>query len=254
MKKQLVVILVILTLSSCATREEILYFQNLEKLDNMTLEQFEPTIQINDVLDIQVSSLNEEVVRPFLFQTNNQMGGGGGGGQARGPRGYLVEVDGTIRFPVLGSIEVLDKTRRELEEELTTRLRQQYVTDAVVRVRIVNFRVTVMGEIGSSVVQVPDERITIPELLAMSGDIPYTGKRENILIIRRDNEGNLTHGRVDITDVDVFENPFFYLKQNDIVYVEPTYRQVKSAGYITDYTGFLSILSSALGLLYLFTR
>lgn len=255
MKKQFIVLLTILTLCSCATRDEIVYFQNIEKLEGMEpVEHFEPEIEVNDVLDIQVSSLNEEVVKPFIFNTNNQMGvGGGGGGQTRAPRGYLVEVDGTIRFPVLGKFSVVGKTRRELEEQLTDQLREAYVTDAVVRVRIVNFKVTVMGEIGSSVIQIPDERVTIPELLAMAGDITYGGKRENILVIRNIND-NPTYGRVDITDADIFQNPYYYLKQNDIVYVEPTYRTVKSAGFITSWQGLVSIFTTAFGLFVLFTR
>ena len=254
MKKHFIVFLTILTLSSCATRDEIVYFQNIEKIEEMEpIEHFEPQIEVNDVLDIQVSSLNDEVVKPFLFISNSQGGGGGGGSQVRGPRGYLVDVDGTIRFPVLGKLSVVGMTRRELEEELTERLRRQYVTDAVVRVRIVNFTVTVMGEIGSSVIQVPDESITIPELLAMAGDISYGGKRENILVIRNIND-NPTYGRVDITDADVFRNPYYYLKQNDIVYVEPTYRTVKSAGFITSWQGLVSIVTTAFSLVVLFTR
>lgn len=242
-----------LLLSSCATRDEVVYFQNLEKLEEMkALEHFEPRIEVNDVLDIQVSSLNEEVVEPFRFNTSSQSGGGGGQSQDRGPVGYLVEVDGTIRFPVLGKLDVEGKTRRELEENLTIQLKD-YVTDVVVRVRIVNFRVTVLGETGSSVIQIPNERITMPELIAMAGDITYNGKRENILVIR-DHDGKKTYGRVDMTDVDVFQNPYYFLKQNDIIYVEPTYRQVKSAGFITSWQGVVSIVTTAFSLFVLFNN
>ncbi len=256
MKKSILIILIIFSFSSCATKDEIVYFQNLEKLENMeAIEHFEPRIEVNDVLDIQVSSLNEEVVEPFRFRSNRQSGGGGGsssGGQSQGPIGYLVDVDGTIKFPVLGVLDVEGKTRRELEGYLTAELKE-YVKDVVVRVRIVNFRITVLGETGTSVIQIPNERITMPELIAMSGGITYNGKRENILVIR-DHDGKKSYGHVDMTDVDLFKNPYYFLKQNDIVYVEPTYRTVKSAGFINSWQGLVSIFTTAFSLVILFTR
>jgi polysaccharide export outer membrane protein len=254
MKNFFLIIIVIISLNSCATKDEIVYFQNLEKLDTMeAIEHFEPRIEVNDVLDIQVSSFNEDLAAPFQFQVNRQSGGGSGSaGQNRGPMGYIVEVDGTIKFPVLGNLSVEGQTRRELEAFLTEELKE-YVTDVVVRVRIINFRVTVLGETGTSVIQVPNERITLPELIAMTGDITYNGKRENILVIR-DNNGKKAYGRVDLTDVDLFKNPYYFLKQNDIVYVEPTYRTVKSAGFINSWQGLVSIFTTAFSLVILFTR
>ena len=189
MKNYFLIILTIISFTSCATKDEIIYFQNREKLINMAAnDHFEPIIKVNDVLDIQVSSLNEEIVEPFRFKINRQGGGNSGGqGQSQGPIGYLVDVDGNIKFPVLGTINVEGRTRREIEDHLTSELKD-YVTDVVVRVRIVNFRITVLGETGSSVIQIPNERVTLPELIAMAGDITYNGKRENILVIR-DNNG-----------------------------------------------------------------
>ena len=255
MKKQYyLIIFFTFTLFSCATKDEIVYFQGIEEVEDFeALEQFQPRIAINDVLRIDVSSLNEEVVEPFRLDSGNRSNSGGGGNQNAVMNGYLVDVDGNIRFPVLGEVPVLGKTREELEEYLTSELKE-YVTDAVVRVRIVNFKVTVLGEVGGGgVIQVPDERVTIPEIIAMAGGITYNGRRENILIIRDDN-GEKTFGRVDITEADVFKSPFFYLQQNDIVYVEPTYRTVKSAGFFTSWQGIVSVITSAFSLYLLFSR
>src|SRR5690606_9575845 len=108
------------------------------------------------------------------------------------------------------------KSREELAKDLTAELRENYLRDAAVRVRIVNFKVTVMGETGSSVINVVDERISVPQAIAMSGDITYDGKRDNILVIRQVDE-ELTYQTLDLTSVDIFQNPFYYLKQNDIV-------------------------------------
>lgn len=255
MKKFLLIVIGLLILSSCSTRKEIVYFQDIERIQSFdSLRKFEPRIEINDVLSINVSSMNDEVVEPFRMDTGGQSGnrGGGSGGSNAAMYGYLVDTEGNIQFPVLGEINVINQTRGQLEDYLTRRLRE-YVTDAVVRVRIINFKITVLGETGSSVIDVPDERISVPQAIAMSGDITYDGKRDNILVIR-DHNGKLTYGRVDLTSAEIFKNPYYYLKQNDIVYIEPTYRKVKSAGFITSWQGIVSIVTTAFSLIVLFTR
>ena len=242
--------LAVLFFSSCATRDEIVYFQGIEDLQNFNApENFQAEIEVNDVLQIDVSSLNQEIVQPFIMTSSSRQGGGGQNSQMQG---YLVDVDGNINFPVLGEVPVVGKTREELEEFFTVQLKE-YVRDAVVRVRIMNFKVTVVGEIGSSVIEVTDERLSIIQAIAMAGDVSYDGKRENVLIVRME-DGKLVHGRVDLTSAKVFENPFYYLKQNDIVYVEPTYRRVKSAGFINSWQGIVSIITTGFSLFYLFNN
>ncbi|MEG9326642.1 polysaccharide export outer membrane protein [Salinimicrobium catena] len=255
MKKFLLIVIGLLIFSSCSTRKEIVYFQDIERIQNFdSLRKFEPRIEINDVLSINVSSMNDEVVEPFRMDMGGQSGnrGGSSGSNNASMYGYLVDTEGNIQFPVLGEISVINQTRGQLEDYLTRRLRE-YVTDAVVRVRIINFKITVLGETGSSVIDVPDERISVPQAIAMAGDITYDGKRDNILVIR-DHNGKLTYGRVDLTSADIFKNPYYYLKQNDIVYIEPTYRKVKSAGFITSWQGIVSIVTTAFSLIVLFTR
>ena len=252
MKNILLILFALFLLAGCSTKKEILYFQDAEKLQNMqSLMEFEPVFEVNDILYIKVTSLNEEVAMPFQMNTG---GGGSQAGMQQNPAlmGYMVDVNGNIQFPVLGKIPVAGKSRSELEEYLTGEIRR-YVTDAVIAVRLLNFRVVVLGETGESVVQVGNERISVPELLATVGGISYDGKRDNILIIREVN-GVKSIGRVDMTSADVFKNPFYYLKQNDIVYVEPTYRKVKSAGFITSWEGLFSIFTTVFGLIILFTK
>lgn len=255
MKKYFFILMSVLVLSSCSSRKEIVYFRGAENLEGMENRmKFEPVFEINDILQIQVSSINPEVVMPFQM---NMMGGSsqgsaGGGGSQQGAFGYLVDVEGNIQFPVLGQIPVAGKSRSELEDFLNNELKV-YVKDAVVAVRLINFRVVVLGETEESVIQVANERMTIPELIASAGGITYDGKRDNILVIREVN-GVKTVGRVDMTSADIFSNPFYYLKQNDIVYIEPTYRKVKSAGFITSYQGLLSIVTTVFSLIILLTR
>jgi len=238
--------------SSCATKDEVVYFHNSQSLEGKeNLLDYEPKIEANDVLRINVSSssVNEEIVAPFQM---NQQGGqsGGGGGQNLSLTGYLVSPQGTINFPVLGTVEVEGLTRTSIQEKLQKQI-AEYVRDPVVDVRIVNFNVTVLGEVGApGRVQITDGRVTMPELLAMSGDITYNGKRENIKIIREVN-GVKTVGYIDMTESDLFDSPFYYLKQNDLVYVEPTYRTVKSAGFFTSYQGIISVGTTLVSLYFL---
>jgi polysaccharide export outer membrane protein len=252
--KFLLLILSAIMVTSCSTRKEIVYFQDYERLPNMAApEDFVAKIEVNDVLRIDVSSLDEELAAPFQQNLSGQSSGGSAGSRNGGNSGYLVNSNGNINFPVLGLIHVEGKSREELEEELTTVLRQNYLKDAVVRVRIVNFQITVMGETGSSVINVADERISVPQALAMSGDINYDGQRDNILVIRQEDD-KLSYQTLDLTSVDIFQNPYYYLKQNDIIYVEPTYRKVKSAGFITSWQGLVSIVTTAFSLIVLFSR
>ncbi|CAM4240748.1 polysaccharide biosynthesis/export family protein [Gillisia hiemivivida] len=253
MKNKIVLLLISALFFSCSTKKEILYFQNPESLESMEkIKNFEPVFEVNDILHIKVSSMNEEVAAPFQMRTGGQSQGGGGQ-QNPSLMGYLVDVDGNIQFPVLGKIEVAGKSRSEFEAKLTEKI-HDYVTDAVVAVRLLNFRVVVLGEAGSqTVVQVENEQITIPELFATVGGISYGGVRDNIMIFREVN-GVKTVGYVDMTSADVFKSPFYYLKQNDIVYVEPNYKTVKQAGFITSYTGLISIATTIFGLVILFTR
>ena len=253
MKHIFLILFSLFLLAGCSTKKEILYFQDAEKLQNMkSVMEFEPVFEVNDILHVKVSSLNPDVAMPFQMNVGGQGAQGGGGMQNPAMMGYMVDVAGNIQFPVLGKVPVAGKSRSELEGYLTTEIRR-YVTDAVISVRLLNFRIVVLGETGQSVVQVENERISVPELLATVGGITYDGKRDNILIIR-EVDGVKSIGRVDMTTADVFKNPFYYLKQNDIVYVEPTYRKVKSAGFITSWEGLFSIATTAFGLIILFTK
>ncbi|TDN82160.1 polysaccharide export outer membrane protein [Salegentibacter sp. 24] len=243
-------------LSSCATKDDVVYFNNAESLEGKkNLLEYEPKIEANDVLRINVSSssVNEEIVAPFQM---NQQGGGqaeGGGGQNLSLTGYLVSPEGTINFPVLGTVDVEGMSRTEIQNKLQKQI-SEYVRNPVVDVRIVNFGVTVLGEVGApGRIQITDGRVSMPELLAMSGDITYSGQRENIMVIR-EVDGVKSVGYLDMTEVDLFDSPYYYLKQNDIVYVEPTYGRMKSAGFFGSPSSILGLVSSVLSLILIFTR
>jgi polysaccharide biosynthesis/export protein len=250
MKRLLTLVILPILLNSCATKKEVVYFyEGKNALDGQeNILDYEPKIEKNDVLRINVSSssINQELVAPFQLRTGGQQSQGGSG-QNSSLSGYLVSPEGMINFPVLGEIQVEGLTRTEIQKKLENEI-EAYVKDPVVDVRIVNFRVTVLGEVrGPGRVEITDGRVTMPELIAMVGDISYNGKRENVTIIREVN-GVKEIGTIDMTRTDLFNSPYYYLKQNDIVYVEPTYRTVKSAGFFTSYQGIISIGTTIIGL------
>ena len=247
--KLLFLFLVVINLSSCASKKDILYFQdsearNLEKID----QTFEPLIEENDILYITVSSINEEVLRPFLKtqqiqQTNSKN---------PGLDGYLVKADGTISFPVLGDVKVDGMTRAEIESLLKSKI-SEYVNDVVVDVRIMNFEITVIGEVKApGVFTINDERVTLPEALALAGDLTSDGKRSSITVVREE-DGIRKVNKIDYTSSEFFNSDFYFLKQNDLVYVEPSTKGVKKSGFIPDIPALLSlftvILSSVILLL-----
>ncbi len=251
MKKFFLLFLITVSLFSCATKKQVLYFQDIEKLNNADLNtSFNPIIETNDILHITVSSLNEEVIKPFQKNTGLQSNVGNNN---IGLQGYLVNTEGNIPFPGLGEIHVAGKTRMEVEQLLKQKL-SEFVTDAVVDVRIVNFRVTVIGEVNSpGVFSVKNERITLPEVIGLAGDFTLEGNRKNVTIIREEN-GKRKVTRIDFTRADFFTGDFYYLKQNDVVYIEPTSKGVKKSGFIPDVPALLSLFTVVLSSVILLTR
>lgn len=237
----LIAFLVVL-LSSCVSKQKILYVQDIETSLNDQVTSYENTIQQDDVLRITVSSKNMETVAPYNptigIATNNGLQAAG---QAR-LLDYLVNVDGTITFPQLGKIEVAGLTRVEAQEKLATELRK-FVTDAAVDIRIVNFKFTVLGEVNRpGTFATSDNRMTLIQALGMAGDLTIYGKRDAILILR-DTNGVQTSTRVDITASDFIYSDFYYLNQNDTIVVDPNNAQVQGAGFNRNASFWVSVAS-----------
>ncbi len=247
--KGIITCFLVLFITSCASKKDIVYFQDSEMMDLMEIDQkFEPIIESNDILHITISSIDEEVIRPFQRNlgddSNNQ------NNLNQGLKGYLVDSNGEIQFPVLGSVNVAGKTRNQVKEQLKM-LISEYVKEVVVDVRIMNFKVTVLGEVNNpGVYTIDDERVTFPEALGLAGDLSEDGKRENITIIREEN-GKRRVTKLDLTNTDLFSSSFFFLKQNDIIYVEPSNKGVKKSGFIPDIPALLSLFTVVLSVVVL---
>ncbi len=193
----------------------------------------EPVIYRNDILTISVSSPNPEA--DLIFNAPNMLGTqaggmGGAGAVASQTTGYLVSPDGNIQFPVIGNIKVAGLTKTEIKDLITKELvDRKLLINPVVNIRIINFRVTIMGEVRNpTVVSVPSEKISILEALGMAGDLTVFAKRDNILLIREIN-GEKTVRRLNLNSKNLLESPYYYLKSNDVIYVESNAAKLGSA-------------------------
>lgn len=220
-----------LAASSCATQKSSVYFSENNPVSsaNYTQKMDKPGelgVQPNDVLSIHVTTISSMAEKTPINIFND--GGtsytvsetNAGGAGAMQTNGYLVDANGNIDFPVLGKIYVAGKTTRQVKEMLASKLKD-YLKDPVVEARIINYRVTVLGEVNRpGTVSAPNHRVSVVEALAAAGDIMITGRKDNILVIR-ETDGVREFARLDLNSTNVFNSPYFYLKQNDIVYVEP---------------------------------
>lgn len=215
-------LLLILVLTGCAAPERVLYFQDLDKGLQQNIEQsYEIKIRKDDLLGITVSARNPELAIPFnLPATAYTMEAktSSGGSQL----GYQVDAEGCIHFPQLGRISVEGKTRKELAEYITKELEQKnYLQDPVVTVTFQNFKVSVLGEVKTPrVIDVKSDRITVLEALAEAGDLGIQAKRDRVAVIR-EADGKRTVHYLDLRSSDLLQSPYYYLQQNDVVYVEP---------------------------------
>ncbi|MEM7084663.1 MAG: polysaccharide biosynthesis/export family protein [Bacteroidota bacterium] len=251
MKNFFILFSLVILATSCATKKEIIYFQDAEALNDKLSEQnFEPIIESNDILYVAISSMDEAVLAPFKRNTGLE---GNITNSNAGLQGYLVNVDGAINFPVIGDVNVAGKTRGQVEIQLKSLL-SEYITDVVVDVRIMNFKVTVLGEVNvPGVYTIADERVTLPQALGLAGDLSEDGKRDNIMVIR-EVDGKQQVARVDLTKTDLFSSPYYFLKQNDVIYVEPSLKGVKKSGFIPDVPALLSLFTIVLSSVILLTR
>lgn len=232
---KLLTIIVLIFASSCASKKELVYFQdeplNSEnQLDNM----FELTYKTNDILTIDVSSIEPAAVMPFnlspVSYANNVAGNNLNANGNLLRQTYLVDPMGNIEFPVLGTIKIGGLTRAQATELLKNKLRE-YVTDAIVNIRLINFTITVLGEVnrpGTYTVQ--DERISLSEALGLAGDLTIYGKRDNVFLIR-EVEGKKKYAKLDLTSINVVNSPVYYLSQNDVIYVEPNESRINTSKY-----------------------
>jgi polysaccharide export outer membrane protein len=195
--------------------------------EKLAAGDFKLLLQPGDRITILVTALNPLAAEQFNVLTANNMTLGTDASKSPGNSpapvmsnyGYLVDPDGNIQFPQLGSIQVKGMTLNAVGEFIKKQL-LQYLKEPTVIVNLINFRVNVLGEVNHpGTITVPDGKITILEAISEASDLTIFGKRENILVVR-EKDGKREFGRIDLTSNQLFNSPYFYLKQGDVVYVE----------------------------------
>jgi polysaccharide biosynthesis/export protein len=221
-------------LFSCVNTKNAVYFSDLtESSISSKIVNDEPIIQKKDLLSITVSSLNPEASQIFNSSNNSQVQAEVISGVSTLTSGYLVDSDGNIQFPVLGKIRAAGYTKKQLIDEISGQLiGRKLLIDPIVSVRYMNYKVTVLGEVGRpTVINVPTEKISLMEAIGLAGDITIYGRRDRVMVIR-EQEGGKKIARLDLNSSEIFTSEYYYLKSNDIVYVEANRNKVATTSRV----------------------
>lgn len=247
-----IVALTVATMSSCQSHKNFVYLQDLNDSTSFSIKMDKHVkIRPEDRLYVSVNSRDEKTAKLFQQQTllNTSMMGGNTG--ERG--GYMVEDDGTIDFPILGRIHVAGLSRSEVAEFIKNKIiEQNLLMDPSVLVELGNARVYTLGELGNTTIPITKDHLSIIEAISLAGGLTDDGLRKNIRVIREE-DNMLKQYTIDITSADqITESPVYYLRQNDIIYVEPNKRAVIASTEVRSATFWISVITLPLTLLAIF--
>lgn len=260
MKKLLLSIIaaaMIVVLGSCGSSKNVTYLQNLDSISLAPSRGlYDAKIMPKDQLMITVSTTDYEASRPFNLTVHNSLGSAGsissGGGSLQQ---YVVDNSGFINFPVVGKIHVEGLTVHETEDLIKSKI-QPYLArteNPIVTVRMASYRITVIGEVNKpGVIPVTTERMSILEALAQAGDLSIYGLRDNIALIRTDAAGEKHQVRLNLNDANIINSPYYYVQQDDVIYVEPNNVKAKNSSIGSSTTlwfSFIGIATSVASLL-----
>lgn len=248
-KNLIIISLLLLVFTGCktATENNLSYFRNLGDSTSGVMPQntgYDIKIVPEDELSIMVSSSVPEATARFnQTQTNYATRGEFSAQPTPRIQTYIVDKQGDIVMPVLGKIHVGGMTTREIEEMIKTRVAAT-VNDPFVRVELMGFYINVMGEVKNPHrIRVDSERFTLLDALSAAGDLTEFGERNNVIIIREEN-GQQTYQRMNLADTNIFSSPYFYMQQNDVVYVEPNQIRIDNSKYNQNNAYKLTVVST----------
>jgi polysaccharide export outer membrane protein len=212
--------------------KEMIYFQNAKQTATPIRLQLKPTlIQKYDQLLIQIyaQSINQEQAALFNLTSGVGQAGVTNIQQGNGLIGYIVDYEGNIDFPLIGKIKAMGQTKYELIDTLKNRL-QHYIKDPIIVVRYLNYNITVLGEVNSpGLKSFPNEKATVLDAISAAGDLKDAGKRKDILLIRTMPDGSIEQHEIDLTNIECYNNPYFQLQPNDVLYVQSNKIRLRNA-------------------------
>jgi polysaccharide export outer membrane protein len=256
MKNIILTILLGLFISSCSTKSQLIYLKDSYKHDAFTKTDYSKLnniIKSGDILKIEVQTIVPEAALPYnkinINSVNNQ------NIELLKLEGYLVNESGNIIFPVLGNIEVGGLSEIEIESNITALLLEgNHLTNPTVKVRRLNSKFTVLGEVRNpGTFSYFDQNLTIFQALGYAGDLTIDGKRKDLKLIREEN-GNIEIYKISLTQSDLLNMPTYYIRNNDVIIVNPSFNKVKSAGFIGSPASLASITSLILSITLLITN
>ena len=252
MKNLIYYLILLLTMFSCKPKENMVYMEKEKAVAETEINQavfYGTHIQSGDLLDIKVTAFDENAVRPFnLYSMNNSSSPGQLSGQTAqlAPQGYLVDNEGFIYFPVLGKLYIKGMTLAQLRADLEKRL-LAYLSDPLVSIKQLNFNITVLGEVKKPGQYTnPSDKITVLQALGLAGDMTDFGNRTNVKLIREIDGVSKTF-TIDFTNKNITNSPYYYMQQNDVLYVEPDIIKKKSANIDPNRSLIFQIGGVALG-------
>ena len=217
-------------LTSCMSTKKVTYFQNLDNVDlSKTTGLYDAKIMPKDILSITVHTLTTEASEAFNL---------------KGSSSYLVDNEGNIDFPVVGTLNLGGMTTKEAETLIKSKI-TPYMSaseNPIVQVRMSNYKYAMLGGINTpGVYTALNEKISIVEAIARAGDLNLYGQRDKIFLIRENEHGEREYHQLNINDAEIFNSPYYYLQQNDIVYVEPKKVVARNAFFTSSTSMWLSI-------------
>ena len=234
------VVTVILMMVGCGSSKEVAYWQNIDSISLAASKGlYDAKIMPKDELTILVQTTDPITSEPFNLRSTGQTS------NKDQITGYLVDNDGMINFPIVGKIHVAGLTKTECEDLIKSKI-QPYLArteNPLVSVRTSSYRITVIGEVNRpGVIPVATEKISLIEALAEAGDMTIYGKRDNVLLVREDKSGEKHKVRLNMNDANIINSPYYYLQQNDIVYVEPHKVKARNTFFGSNTSIFYSVI------------
>jgi len=253
-KVKITILFLILITSSCVSNKDIAYFQFDEIEQSKVSNKFETIFKPDDLLEITISSDNIEATIPFNLPAVTFSSTTGAALGSPKQQTYLIDSKGEIDFPVLGKLKLAGLSREAALELLKEKLSPDYVTNPTINIRIANFKVTVYGDVKNpGTFTIPNERVSILDAIGLAGDLNISGKRDNVLVIREENNKKVKY-RVNLLSNKTLTSPVFYLQQNDVVYVEHNKARIQSASSNSNTTLIISVTSLIITLVSILTR
>ena len=242
-------LLMVLLLSSCISTKKVAYFQNRESVDiGLSKGLYDAKIMPKDILQIKVFTITPEASEPFNLLKTNTTSSTSYQNDLSSVYNYLVDNSGDIYFPVVGKIHLGGLSKNEAEKLLKSKIApfMSEKEDFLVHVRMINYKYSVIGGVNKpGMFTTQNEKVNIIEAIAQAGDLTLYGERDKVFLIRENSEGEKEFHQLNLNDANIISSPFYYLQQNDIIYVEPNKAQARSS-YFSTSTGMWFSLTSAL--------